>query len=80
MRGKLNGLDIPIRITGSIANPKPRLDTSKLIESVARREIERKSERITQKIQEKVGEQAGKALGETARKLSGGLLKGLLGN
>jgi AsmA protein len=80
VRGKLNGLDIPIRITGSIANPKPRLDTSKLIESVARREIERKSERITQKIQEKVGEQAGKALGETARKLSGGLLKGLLGN
>ena len=80
VRGKLNGLDIPIRITGTIANPKPRLDTSKIVESLARREIERKSERITQKIQEKIGEQAGKALGETAKKLTGSLLKGLFRN
>jgi AsmA protein len=80
VRGRLNGVDIPIRVTGSIANPKPSLDTSRVLESLARREIERKSERITKKLQEKVGEKAGKALGDTAKKVLPGLLKGLFGN
>jgi AsmA protein len=80
VRNRLNGIDIPIRITGPIANPKPELDTRRIVSKLAEREIERKSQRITQKLQEKIGEkvgdQAGKALGEAAQ----GLLKGLLGN
>ena len=76
VRDRLNGIDIPIRITGPIANPKPELDTGRIVSKLAEREIQRKSERITKKLQEKVGEEAGKALGEAAQ----GLLKGLLGN
>ena len=80
VRGKLAGIDIPIRVTGSIANPRPSLDTGRVLEAVAQREIERKSERITKKLQEQVGEQAGKVLGETTKKVLPGLIKGLFGN
>ncbi|MEM7406731.1 MAG: AsmA family protein [Pseudomonadota bacterium] len=80
VRGKLNGIDIPIRITGSLSDPKPSLDTSRVVESLARREIERKASRVTEKLQEKVGAEAGKALGGAAKQLTEGLLKGLLGN
>ncbi len=80
VRDRLNGIDIPIRITGPIANPKPTLDTGRIASQIAEREIERKSERITEKLQEKIGEkvgdEAGKALGEAAK----GLLKGLFKN
>jgi len=76
VRNRLNGIDIPIRITGPIANPKPELDTGRIVSKLAERESERITKKLQDKISEKVGDQAGKALGQAAQ----GLLKGLLGN
>lgn len=67
----LYGITIPILITGNLANPAIRLDSGALVETVAKRQIEKVTEHAKEKLQEQIEKQA-----PAAAKL----LNNLLGN
>ncbi len=65
---ELKGIPIPVRITGSLAEPKPTVDARALVKALAQEKIEQKKQEVM--------ERAGKKLEE---KLGTDVLKGLFG-
>jgi AsmA protein len=58
----LAGVPIPVRIKGSLAEPKPSIDLETLAEARAKQEIEARKEEVQKKIEEKAGKEIGDAL------------------
>ncbi len=65
---ELKGIPIPVRLTGSLSDPRPQVDAEALVKALAQQKIEEKKEEVMQK--------AGKKLEE---KLGTDVLKGLFG-
>jgi len=60
--GNLYGLPIPINITGSLADPTIRLDTTVLAKAVAEQQIKKIETKVQDKIKDKVQGKAGELL------------------
>ncbi len=71
-----SGFTIPIRITGPLAGPSVRVDSSELVKIAAQQQIEKHKEQIQQKVQEKIQENLKGKLPEQA----GQLIQNLLGH
>lgn len=72
----LKGLSIPLKITGTFANPKPRIDLAALMQEQAKEKVKAAlAEKInTEKLQEKLNDKLGEQLGDTLGDSLGGLL------
>ncbi len=85
--GDLAGVPIPVRVTGTFADPKFGLDTEALAKAIAgskaKEVVEAQKAKVTEKVEEKLqeslGDSVGKALGGSKEGI-GGKLKGILGN
>lgn len=77
---KLAGVPIPVKITGSLADPKFRPDVQAALSAQAKEQLKAKVDEQKTEIKEKVTEKVEKQVGEEAGKILGDKLKGLFGN
>ena len=61
-RDELSGVSIPIRLTGSLDNPKPTVDLQAALSEVAKQKIDEKKAEIQKDLQDKATDEVGKAL------------------
>lgn len=66
-----SGVMIPIQIAGSLNSPSVRLDTSSLLKTAAKQQIEKHKEQIQQKIEEKIKEKLPEQAGQLLQNLLG---------
>ncbi|MFM1891007.1 MAG: AsmA protein, partial [Pseudomonadota bacterium] len=59
---QLKGVPIPVRLTGSLQDPKPTVDLQSALNAVAQQKIEEKKQEVMEKAQDKVQDEVGKAL------------------
>lgn len=91
----LQGIAVPIRITGTFSDPQYGLDietlakahAGKLLEeekaklaAQAEEKLRQEQEKLQQKLEDKLGEEVGEQLGDQIGEEAGKLLKGLFGN
>jgi AsmA protein len=69
---ELKGLEIPVRISGSFAEPQYKVDLAKVMEGKAKEKVDKQIDKQKEKLQEKLQDKLGDDLG--------GKLKGLFGN
>ena len=68
----INGITIPIKVSGTFDDPSYAPDVAGLAKAKAAKALEKNKEKITEKLKEKLGEDAGGVLGETLGGLLGG--------
>ena len=68
-RSELSGLPIPVRITGSLANPNYRPDLEAALSAKAKAQLEAKKDELKQKAQEKVEEKLKGKVGDALKGL-----------
>ena len=68
-RSELSGLPIPVRITGSLANPSYRPDLEAALSAKAKAQLEAKKDELKQKAQEKVEEKLKGKVGDALKGL-----------
>jgi AsmA protein len=59
---ELQGVPIPVRLTGSLQDPKPSVDLESALRAVAEQKVEEKKQEVLEDAQEKVQDEVGKAL------------------
>ena len=73
---ELKGLSLPLKITGTFSEPKPRIDMANLMQAQAKEKLKAAlaekldTEKLQEKLQDKLGDQMGEQLGDKL----GGLL------
>jgi AsmA protein len=69
--GELEGLTVPVKVSGTFAEPKYLPDLEGLARAKAEQLLEKESQKATEKLQEKLGDEVGKDVGDKLK----GILK-----